>query len=138
MVKKILLLIFPIAETSADSISSLSLLKNMTVTYTSEVATQRIGGFFRFLFRWRGSIYSVIYGEISIFMVLYAILSITYRHLLNDNQKLVFERLCVYFNQFSDYVPVTFVVGFYVARIIARRWTQWENIPWPDKYCFKM
>lgn len=45
-----------------------------------------------------------------------------------------FESVCLYFEHFADYIPVTFVVGFYVSRIIARRWTQWENIPIPDRY----
>lgn len=59
----------------------------MTVTYTQEVATEKIGGFFRLLFRWRGSIYSVLYGEMTIFLIMYSTLSIVYRHVLTDRAK---------------------------------------------------
>lgn len=59
----------------------------MTVNYSQEVATERIGGFFRLLFRWRGSIYHAIYGEICIFLFAYFLLSFVYRFVLEEPDK---------------------------------------------------
>lgn len=56
----------------------------MTVNYNQDVATERLGGFFTLLFRWRGSIYHAVYGEIGIFLVLYYMLSFTYRFGLQE------------------------------------------------------
>lgn len=51
----------------------------MTVSYTLKVAEARFGGFSGLLLRWRGSIYKLLYKEFLLFVVLYALLSITYR-----------------------------------------------------------
>lgn len=51
----------------------------MTVSYTLKVAEARFGGFSGLLLRWRGSIYKLLYKEFLLFIVLYALLSITYR-----------------------------------------------------------
>lgn len=59
----------------------------MTVSYNQDVATERVGGFFRLLLRWRGSIYQAVYGEISIFVILFFILSFIYRFALNETGK---------------------------------------------------
>lgn len=59
----------------------------MTVNYAQEVATERVGGFFRMLFRYRGSIYRAIYGEIAIFLILYYALYLTYFFLPNYQKK---------------------------------------------------
>lgn len=56
----------------------------MTVNYTQDVATQKIGGFLRLLFRWRGSIYQAIYGEVLIFLSLYISISLIYRFGLDE------------------------------------------------------
>lgn len=51
----------------------------MTISYTLKVADSRFGGFSKLLFRWKGSIYKLLYKEFVVFMVLYALLSIVYR-----------------------------------------------------------
>uniref|UniRef100_A0A915HVL2 Bestrophin homolog n=1 Tax=Romanomermis culicivorax TaxID=13658 RepID=A0A915HVL2_ROMCU len=62
----------------------------MTVTYTSEAATQRAGGFFRLLFRWRGCVYRALLAKMIVFMFLYSMLSAVYRLAMNDKQKISF------------------------------------------------
>lgn len=51
----------------------------MTVSYTLKVANSRFWGFSKLLFRWKGSIYKLLYKEFIVFVVLYALLSIIYR-----------------------------------------------------------
>lgn len=51
----------------------------MTISYTLKVANARFGGFSKLLFRWKGSIYKLLYKEFLVFILLYATLSVTYR-----------------------------------------------------------
>lgn len=51
----------------------------MTVSYTLKVAEARFGAFSGLLFRWRGSIYKLLYREFLLFCALYATLNVTYR-----------------------------------------------------------
>lgn len=44
----------------------------------------------------------------------------------------VFEKLCVFFYTYSDYIPLTFLLGFYVSAVFTR-WSQYlDNIGWID------
>lgn len=51
----------------------------MTVSYTLKVANARFGGFSKLLFRWKGSIYKLLYKEFIVFVLLYGTLSVIYR-----------------------------------------------------------
>ncbi|KAK0083072.1 hypothetical protein PV326_006891 [Microctonus aethiopoides] len=44
-----------------------------------------------------------------------------------------FERIVVYCDTFITLIPLSFVLGFYVAYVAARWWQQYIAIPWPDK-----
>lgn len=52
---------------------------DMTVSYTLEVANARFGGFTKLLFRWKGSIYRLIYKELLLFCGVYLFFSLFYR-----------------------------------------------------------
>lgn len=58
--------------------------------------------------------------------------SIIYRLVLNEEQKKIFEMITLYCNHYSDLIPVSFVLGFYVSIVIQRWWAQYETLPWPD------
>lgn len=51
----------------------------MTVSYTLEVANVRFGGFSKLLFRWKGSIYKLLYKEFLLFCGVYFFFSVFYR-----------------------------------------------------------
>lgn len=53
----------------------------MTVSYSLEVANARFGGFSKLLFRWRGSIYRLLYKELLVFCGVYLFFSVCYRYL---------------------------------------------------------
>lgn len=51
----------------------------MTVSYTLEVADARFGGFSKLLFRWKGSIYRLLYKDLLAFCAVYLFFSLFYR-----------------------------------------------------------
>ncbi|XP_010186632.1 PREDICTED: LOW QUALITY PROTEIN: bestrophin-4-like [Mesitornis unicolor] len=95
----------------------------MTVSYTLKVANSRFGGFSKLLFRWKGSIYKLLYKEFIVFVVLYAALSLVYRRLLTEEQKRLYTKVAQYCNRSTDLIPMSFVLGFYVTLIVNRWWS---------------
>ncbi|XP_014118455.1 PREDICTED: bestrophin-2-like [Pseudopodoces humilis] len=104
----------------------------MTVTYTSRVATARFGGFSQLLLLWRGSIYKLLYRELLLFLTAYLGLSLAYRFLLSESQRRLFEKLVLYCDKSANLIPVSFVLGFYVALVLERWWGQFRTVPAPD------
>ncbi|XP_068157604.1 uncharacterized protein Best1 isoform X3 [Drosophila tropicalis] len=105
----------------------------MTITYTGEVATCRgFGCFLKLLLRWRGSIYKLVWLDLLAFLICYYVLNLMYRFALNEGQKETFEAIVEYCNSYSDLIPLSFVLGFYVSIVMTRWWNQYTSIPWPD------
>eukprot|EP00095_Tigriopus_kingsejongensis_P010375 snap_masked-scaffold251_size238241-processed-gene-1.4 protein:Tk10375 transcript:snap_masked-scaffold251_size238241-processed-gene-1.4-mRNA-1 annotation:"Bestrophin-2 " len=105
----------------------------MTVSYSSEVFTCKATGIFlRLLFRWRGSIYKLVWCDLLVYIGLYSLFSIIYRFFLDEKAKTTFENLSLYCANFANLIPVTFILGFYVSLVITRWWSQFESLPWPD------
>ncbi|XP_024220172.1 bestrophin-4 isoform X2 [Halyomorpha halys] len=105
----------------------------MTVSYQYEVASSTSGGFTRLLFLWRGSLYKLIYRELILFLIAFGILSALYRNAFTIEQKRLFEKVVIYCDTFINLIPLSFVLGFYVAYVAGRWWQQFMAIPWPDK-----
>ncbi|XP_078612931.1 bestrophin-4-like [Branchiostoma floridae x Branchiostoma japonicum] len=105
----------------------------MTISYSLKVSEARLGGFPKLLLRWKASIYKLLYKEMAIFVSLYSVLSGVYRFALTEHQKRTFEKITLYCHQYSDLIPVSFVLGFYVSIIYTRWWQQYMNLPWPDR-----
>jgi hypothetical protein len=40
--------------------------------------------------------------------------------------------------RFSSKIPITFMVGFYVANVVSRYWDQFISLPWPDRIAYKL
>ncbi|XP_052787061.1 bestrophin-4-like [Mya arenaria] len=110
----------------------------MTIIYQYKVASASFLGFFRLLKAWRGSVYKLIYKETIVFCVMYAIISLVYRLALDATQRRLFEQLVGYCNAYTNMIPVSFVLGFYVSLIVGRWWTQFTNVPWPDRTLYIM
>ncbi|CAK1551830.1 unnamed protein product [Leptosia nina] len=105
----------------------------MTVTYTGEVATCRgFGTFLKVLNRWRGSIYKLIWLDLLVFLLLYYVLNLIYRLLLDAESKRTFEGVVNYCSFHGNVIPLSFVLGFYVTVVMNRWWNQYTTIPWPD------
>lgn len=105
----------------------------MTITYTAEVATCRgFGCFLKLLLRWRGSIYKLVWLDLLFFLLAYYGLNLMYRLALDDQQKKTFEDIVKYCATYSNLIPLSFVLGFYVQIVMTRWWNQYTSIPWPD------
>jgi hypothetical protein len=59
----------------------------MTVQYSASVSTARFFTLHRLMFRWRGSIWRLIWHELLAWFIMYGAISFTYRMLLNAEQK---------------------------------------------------
>ncbi|VDO97013.1 unnamed protein product [Soboliphyme baturini] len=105
----------------------------MTIAYNHFMSSIGLLKFFRLLLRCKGSIYRLIYKEVLVFIVLYYLLAIVYRFFLTDSMRETFEDVSVLSEQFVTYIPLTFVLGFYVSLIMGRWWNIFQSIAWPDR-----
>ncbi|KAL5969211.1 Bestrophin-3, partial [Taenia solium] len=55
-----------------------------------------------------------------------------------DSVKRAFEAYCSFCNYFGEYIPVYFVLGFFVDTIVERWWGQFLIIPWPDEIAMSL
>jgi bestrophin-3 len=59
----------------------------MTVTYTAEVATAGFWNLYKLLFKWRGSVWKLLWRDVLVWFVLYVTISMIYRVALPDPQR---------------------------------------------------
>ncbi|XP_035432064.1 bestrophin homolog 17 isoform X4 [Spodoptera frugiperda] len=85
-----------------------------------------------FFLVWRGSIYKLVWLDLLVFLLLYYVLNLTYRLLLDENAKRMFEGVVNYCSFHGNVIPLSFVLGFYVTVVMNRWWSQYTTIPWPD------
>ena len=107
----------------------------MTVTYMQHIHTAgKVGAFLRLMVIWKGSIFKGIWRDLLMFWILYFSISAVYRIFLLDDEimKMHFEKLCVYFGKFDHWIPIGFVLGFYVTQVITSWWAMFNAIQWPD------
>ncbi|EFN62196.1 Bestrophin-1, partial [Camponotus floridanus] len=88
--------------------------------------------FLVFFCRWRGSVYKLIWRELLAYLFFYYLINFTYRYVLNDQQRVIFEKIRYYFGNSSESIPMSFVLGFYVSLVVKRWWEQYKLLPWPD------
>ncbi|VDM42167.1 unnamed protein product [Toxocara canis] len=96
----------------------------MTISYNLDVATASPLNFFRLIFRWKASIWKSCLRELCVWTILYLIITFIYRtpYFLSAQQKITFENIANYLNKRLDYIPLTFMLGFFVQTIV-RRWS---------------
>ena len=95
----------------------------MTVTYIQHCHTAgKLGAFLRLLAIWRGSVFQVIWKDLVVFCSLYGLISLSYRlgFSRDESMKLIFEKVYVYFGKYGDYIPLAFILGFYVSQVVTR------------------
>nr|XP_045607562.1 bestrophin-3-like isoform X1 [Procambarus clarkii]XP_045607572.1 bestrophin-3-like isoform X1 [Procambarus clarkii]XP_045607582.1 bestrophin-3-like isoform X1 [Procambarus clarkii]XP_045607591.1 bestrophin-3-like isoform X1 [Procambarus clarkii]XP_045607600.1 bestrophin-3-like isoform X1 [Procambarus clarkii]XP_045607610.1 bestrophin-3-like isoform X1 [Procambarus clarkii] len=108
----------------------------MVVTYTNKIANLKgFGSFCRLLIRWRGSVYKMVWQDMLIYILLFYAISFLYRFGLNENDRLIFEKVSIHCGHFRNLIPISFVLGFYVSLIVSRWWGMYNSIPWPDTLC---
>ena len=104
----------------------------MTVTYSLDVSTSTFCGIHKLLFRWKGSLWKSILPELLLWIFCYGVLSVIYRVVLSPEQQAVFEDVTEFCYTYSNYIPLTFMLGFYVS-IVYSRWKEiFDNVGWID------
>lgn len=106
----------------------------MTVSYNLDVSSTSIIAFLKLQFRWRGSIWKSVLKELTMFLTAFAIITTVYRtnHFLSEEQRRFWDEFSALFDQKLDYIPLTFMLGFFVT-IIVGRWNEiFNNIGWID------
>lgn len=84
------------------------------------------------IFRWRGSVYKLVWADLLLFLFLYYLLNLIYRFVLNPTQKEYFEKVVNYCDTYGTLIPLSFVLGFFVNNVMTRWWNQYQSIPFPD------
>merc|ERR1711892_128728 len=107
----------------------------MTVTYIQHVHTAGRLGTFTGLFKlWKGGVFKAIWTDLIVYCILYGSISALYRFVLihEETAKLNFERLCVFCEKGTSFIPLSFILGFYVTQVVERWWLTYTSLPWPD------
>ena len=115
--------------------------KHVNIYYnTYDDTNRRWTGILRLLFRWKQSVYRLVWHDVILFLVIYFFLSVLYRHVLwyYPNHKQTFELLCIYTESFNSSLPITFLIGFYVSQVVSRWWDQFMTLPYHDVLALKL
>lgn len=75
--------------------------------------------------------YKLLWKDLLGFLVVFYLLSCIYLFALGVEGKKVFEKLVEYSAHYGTYIPLSFVLGFFVSNIMTRWWNQYQAIPWP-------
>ncbi|CAI4227275.1 unnamed protein product [Auanema sp. JU1783] len=106
----------------------------MTVSYNLDLSNASLISFVKLQLRWRGSIWKCVFKELLMFSIFFAALTVTYRsdYILTNKQRILWDDFAALFDQKLDYIPLTFMLGFFVT-IIVGRWNDiFLNMGWID------
>ncbi|CAP20517.2 Protein CBG23750 [Caenorhabditis briggsae] len=100
----------------------------MTYNYHYDLATSQRKVILKLFFKWKGSLWKAIYQDLFIWCFLYALVSVIYRYAWDRSQQDTFERFMQFCNRRLDYIPINFMLGFFVTTVINRWMTQFANL----------
>ncbi|CAD6196716.1 unnamed protein product [Caenorhabditis auriculariae] len=106
----------------------------MTVSYNLDVSSVSSFNSLRLLFRWRGSIWKSVLGELAIFAVAYAVVAHAYHNYMVPNNfgASHFEAFAHQCGQLMNTIPLTFMLAFFVSIIVERWRTTFNNMGWSE------
>uniref|UniRef100_A0A8R1HJH5 Bestrophin homolog n=1 Tax=Caenorhabditis japonica TaxID=281687 RepID=A0A8R1HJH5_CAEJA len=97
----------------------------MTISYDEEFSS--------LMLRWRGSIWKAVLKDLIGFYIAYYIVLAFQWYLLDEKGKEYFTGWIIWCEIGAQYIPLSFLLGFFVSVIVARWWEQFNWISWPDK-----
>lgn len=100
----------------------------------------RFNGILFLLFRWKNSVYKLVWSNLLTFLLAYYSMTFVYLFLIFDYpvMRQNFELVCVYSRKFSDSLPISILTGFYITQVVVRWWGQFMALPWPDFIAMKL
>ena len=80
------------------------------------------------------------YLKLSTFPTGFCYFLINFIELPTDQQavKQEFEKFCAYCLRFSEYLPIVFIIGFFVSTIVSRWWDQFGSLPNPEQIAMRV
>ncbi|CAK5006714.1 unnamed protein product [Meloidogyne enterolobii] len=85
------------------------------------------------MLRWRGSIWKAVLKDLIGFYIAYYVILYVQWGLMDEKQKEYFTGWIKWCEIGTQYIPLSFLLGFFVAVVVARWWEQFNWISWPDK-----
>jgi len=86
----------------------------------------------RVMFRWRCSLWRLLWRELMAYTITFLLISMVYRYTLTQEHQMQLEKLIRWCRLQSSGLPITFLLGFYVSLVVKRWWEQYCKLPWPD------
>ncbi|KAF1758606.1 hypothetical protein GCK72_015065 [Caenorhabditis remanei] len=104
----------------------------MTVSYNSDVSSVSSTNFLRLLLRWKGSIWKSVSSELLIWCSFYLAIAVVYHYFLFPNGYYdAFNDVAYYCGkELHNYIPLTFMLAFFVSIIVERWRTVFVNMGW--------
>uniref|UniRef100_A0A1I7WMH4 Bestrophin homolog n=1 Tax=Heterorhabditis bacteriophora TaxID=37862 RepID=A0A1I7WMH4_HETBA len=104
------------------------IINRMAYNYHYDIATSKAKVIFKLLLRWRGSVWRAVYVELIVWLLAYAGLSVVYRFALSSEQRQRFENFAHFCDKRMGYIPMNFMLGFFVTVVVNRWVTQFSNL----------
>lgn len=99
----------------------------MTVNYQLDVSSGNPLLFLKLLTRWRGSIWKSVAGDLAVWLIFYYAVHFAYRFAFSDETRTIFEKVSVHMDDRMKYLPLTFMLGFFVTTVF-ERWRSALNV----------
>ncbi|GMT26098.1 hypothetical protein PFISCL1PPCAC_17395, partial [Pristionchus fissidentatus] len=100
----------------------------MTVNYNLDVSNSSPWSLFKLLVRWKGSIWKAVWLEYLVWLVCFFIVSAIFRYALSEQQQKIFIHVANYIDNKIRYVPMDFMLGFFVTIVVNRWGVIFQNI----------
>ncbi|CAH8862747.1 unnamed protein product [Trichobilharzia szidati] len=111
----------------------------MPTVYADELSDGRGASvLLKILKKWKGSLYKLVWVDLLIYILAYYILNLSYRFAMNENQKKTFEEIVEFCEKTKGDIPISFLLGFFVAGIITRWYQMYLFIPWMNQIALQV
>uniref|UniRef100_A0A0N5AEW2 Bestrophin homolog n=1 Tax=Syphacia muris TaxID=451379 RepID=A0A0N5AEW2_9BILA len=94
----------------------------MTIQYKHLVSTASPSDAFNLMCQWKGSVWKAIWRGLVLWIILYEAISLFYTFCLTRQDKKAFRKVSLKMNEKMSYIPLEFILGFFVSAV-AKRWS---------------
>ncbi|KAK4016896.1 bestrophin-3 isoform X1 [Daphnia magna] len=92
----------------------------------------RASGFgesFKILFRWKHSVYRLLWEPFLIYVISYISLSLLYDYVLSANARVDFEAIAAYCSKYTSSLPIVLLLGFFTSTSMQRWFSVFNTMP---------
>nr|CAH0106159.1 unnamed protein product [Daphnia galeata] len=99
------------------------------VTTAAHTNGNKFGGNLSILFRWKRSVYQLLWKHMIIYAIVFISLSVLYKYLLNEDGKKNFRVLAEHCTGYSRSINLMIMLGFFTSTAMQRLFTMQTTIP---------